>query len=133
MPERVALSVVLATIEPWPDLANCLAVLAPQIAAEGGEVIDGDVHGDAQLAAKVSFRRSEIGSGPIESGWLELELNARLFYEGRCAVHDGLTVTHVQSHGFWLTMLSHFDNGRSTTGLRSGSRMQLPWTLFWRG
>jgi hypothetical protein len=54
MSDRVSLSVILATIEPWPDLANCLAVLAPQVAAVGGEIIVGDGHGaglDASTAA----------------------------------------------------------------------------------
>lgn len=240
MPDHVTLSVVLATIEPWPDLANCLAVLEPQIAAIGGEIIVGDGHGEALDAAKaasserlswirvpgasvfelrargveqargeivamtedhvvvgenwcakileafaqhpdaavvsgpvlngstdklmdwanflhtfgpfyppvnheqddrcppianIAFRRSAIGSGPIRAGWLELELNPRLFFEGRVYVSDDLTVTHVQSHGFWLTLRSHFDNGRSTTGLRSqpSRRGPGPWTLFRTG
>lgn len=238
MPRPVALSVVLATIEPWPDLANCLAVLEPQVAAVGGEIIVGDGHGEALDAAKASsserlrwirlpgasvfelrargveqargeivamtedhcivgpdwcaqildaftrnpdaasvtgpvlngstdklmdwanflhtfgpfyppvnraqddqcppianiaFRRSAIGPGPIATGWLEVELNPRLFAEGRCIVSDNMTVTHVQSHGFWLTMRAHFDNGRSTTGFRSDqlTKRQLPGMLFW--
>ncbi|HEV8214433.1 MAG TPA: hypothetical protein VGP95_01320 [Gemmatimonadaceae bacterium] len=237
MTDRITLSVVLATIEPWPDLANCLAVLEPQVAAVGGEIIVGDGHGEALDTAKAAsserlswvrmpgasvfelraraterargeiiamtedhvivgddwcaqiletfsrnpgadsvsgpvlngstdslidwanflhtfgpfyppvnhqqedrcppianfaFRRSVVGPGPIATGWLELELNPRLFTEGRCQVSDSLTVTHVQSHGFWGTLRSHFDNGRSTTGLRSGDRGSStgPWRLF---
>jgi hypothetical protein len=237
MPERITLSVVLATIEPWPDLANCLAVLEPQVAAVGGEIIVGDGHGAAldaarasaserlswlrmpgasvfelraraaerargdivaltedhcivgldwctqileafrlypdaigvtgpvlngsaehlidwanflhtfgayfppvnkaqrdraPLAANVAYRRSALGSGPLAPGWIELDLNGRLFREERYHVHDGLTVTHVQSHGFWGTLRAHFDNGRSTTGLdRAPSRhLQTPWNLF---
>jgi hypothetical protein len=240
MSDRIPISVVLATIEPWPDLANCLAVLEPQVAALGGEIIVGDGHGEALDAAKaassdrlswiripgasvfelrargverargdivattedhvvvgddwcakivdafarhpeaavvtgpvlngstdklmdwanflhtfgafyppvnrsqdercppvanIAFRREAIGQGPLAPGFLELELNAQLFGAGRCHVSDTLAVTHVQSHGFWLTMLSHFDNGRSTTGLRSGStvRPRGPWTLFKSG
>ena len=45
---------VLATIEPWPDLAKCLAVLEPQVAAVGGEIIVGDGHGAALDAARVA-------------------------------------------------------------------------------
>jgi len=237
MSESISLSVVLATIEPWPDLARCLAVLEPQVAAVGGEIIVGDGHGaalDAAMvaasdrlswvripgasvfelraraveaargefialtedhcivgadwcaqileafrlnpdamgvtgpvlngstdhlidwanflhtfsacvppinrtqrdrcppAANVAYRRSAIGSGPVPTGWIELELNPRLFRERLFHLHDEITVTHVQSHGFWLTLRSHFDNGRSTTGLhREGfSRRQLPWVQF---
>jgi hypothetical protein len=82
--------------------------------------------------ANVAFRRAAIGSGPIHAGHIELELSPRLFREGLFHVHDGITVTHVQSHGFWLTLRAHFDNGRSTTGLHRVplSRRQLPWNLF---
>lgn len=38
---------VLATTDPWPDLANCLEVLLPQVRALGGELIVGDGHGQA--------------------------------------------------------------------------------------
>jgi hypothetical protein len=54
MADNISISVVLATIEPWPDLANCLAVLEPQIAAVGGEIIVGDGHGAALDAAKAA-------------------------------------------------------------------------------
>ena len=237
MTNAVSLSVVLATIEPWPDLANCLAVLEPQVEAVGGEIIVGDGHGEAldprivaksdrikwvrnpgasvfdlrakgvemsqgefvaltedhcivgadwcrQIleafaqhpeamavtgpvlngsieklidwanflhsfgaylppvnpsqrdrcppAANVAFRRSVIGAGPVKPGWIELELGPKLFYEGLFHVHQGLTVTHVQSHGFWLTLRAHFDNGRSTTGLspKRLSARQVPWHLY---
>jgi len=238
MTDAVSLSVVLATIEPWPDLANCLAVLEPQVAAVGGEIIVGDGHGEAldprivaksnrirwiqspgasvfelrargvesargeivaltedhcvvgpdwceQLltafkehpeamavtgpvlngsteklidwanflhtfgsyfppvnrsqtdrcppAANVSYRRTALDDGPLAPGWIELELAPRLFHQGLFYVHDKAAVTHVQSHGFWHTLLSHFDNGRSTTGLKSGvslSSRQLPWTQY---
>lgn len=237
MPDAISLSVVLATIEPWPDLANCLAVLEPQIAAVGGEIIVGDGHGSALDASKVdasdrlswiripgasvfelrargvqaargeiialtedhcvvgadwcaqildafrrhpeamgvtgpvlngstnllidwanflhtfgsyyppvnqtqrdrcppaanvAFRRSAIGSGPVSPGSIELELSPRLFHDRLFHVHDGITVTHVQSHGFWSTLLAHFDNGRSTTGLHREplTRRQLPWNQF---
>jgi hypothetical protein len=41
------LSVVLATTDAWPDLANCLAVLEPQVQAVDGELIVGDGDGRA--------------------------------------------------------------------------------------
>jgi len=239
MPARLPLSVILATIEPWPDLANCLEVLAPQVAAVGGEIIVGDGHGaalDASRAAEsnglswvrlpgasvfelraraverargeiialtedhclvgrdwcrqilhvfstnpgvmavtgpvlngstdrlmdhanflhnfascvppvnraqrdrcppssnVAFRRGAIGPGPIPAGRIEFEISPRLFREGLFHVHDGITVTHVQSHGFWFTLRAHFDNGRSTTGLHRVplTRRQLPWNLLSR-
>jgi len=85
--------------------------------------------------ANFAFRRSVLGPGPIATGWLELELNPKLFVEGRCHVSDGLTATHVQSHGFWGTLLAHYHNGRSTTGLRSrtGARGRGPWKVFREG
>lgn len=237
MSDDVSLSVVLATIEPWPDLANCLAVLEPQIAAVGGEIIVGDGHGAAldvrkaaesdrlswvclpgasvfelraraverargtivaltedhcivganwceQIllafkehpeamgvtgpvlngstdhlidwanflhtfgafvppvnraqrdrcppAANVAYRREVIPSGPIPAGWMEIKLTCRLFRDHLFHVHEGITVTHVQSHGFWGTLRAHFDNGRSMTGLHREalSRRQLPWKVF---
>jgi hypothetical protein len=57
MSNGITLSVVLATIEPWPDLANCLAALEPQIAAVGGEIIVGDGHGAALDATKAASDR----------------------------------------------------------------------------
>jgi hypothetical protein len=41
------LSVILATTDPWPDLARCLEVLEPQVSDVGGELIVGDGHGEA--------------------------------------------------------------------------------------
>lgn len=83
-------------------------------------------------AANVAYRRSALGSGPIAPGWMELELSPRLFFDGRFCVNDGMTVTHVQSHGFFGTLAAHFHNGRSTTGLHRVplTRRQLPWTQF---
>ena len=82
--------------------------------------------------ANVAFRRCAIGPGPIPAGRIELEISPRLFREGLFQVHDGITVTHVQSHGFWLTLRAHFDNGRSTTGLNRVplTRRQLPWHVL---
>jgi hypothetical protein len=85
--------------------------------------------------ANVAFRRCAIGPGPIPAGRIELEISPRLFREGLFHVHDGITVTHVQSHGFWFTLRAHFDNGRSTTGLHRVplTRRQLPWNLLLGG
>ena len=63
MSDRPPLSVVLATIEPWPDLANCLAVLEPQVAAVGGEIIVGDGHGAALDASQSRGQNRLRGSG----------------------------------------------------------------------
>ena len=54
MLDRLPLSVILATTEPWPDLANCLQVLAPQVAAVGGEIVVGDGHGAALDASRAA-------------------------------------------------------------------------------
>ncbi len=45
MSDRPPISVIVATTEPCPDLANCLAVLEPQVSAPNGELIVGDAHG----------------------------------------------------------------------------------------
>lgn len=39
MVARLPLSVIVTTIEPWPDLSRILDVLEPQVAAFGGEII----------------------------------------------------------------------------------------------
>ena len=237
MAARPPISVVLATTDPVPDLANCLAVLEPQVSALSGEIIVGSSH-DRDLDLKhavdsrcvtvirmrgasvfelraraaeracgeiiavtedhcvvapdwcveilrgfalhpealglagpvlngskkhlidwanylhtfagltppcdwehrercppnsnVAYRRSVFAGGPLAPGWMELEANPRLFQQGRFAFHEAMTVTHVQSHGFWKTLRAHFDNGRTTTGLGSVplSGRQFPWNLY---
>jgi hypothetical protein len=85
-------------------------------------------------AANVAFRRSAIDAagGPLPAGRIELEISPRLFRDELFYVHEGITVTHVQAHGFWRTLGAHFHNGRSTTGLSRVplSSRQLPWNLF---
>ena len=83
-------------------------------------------------AANVAFRRSLFPAGALRPGWMELELAPSMWRERRFAVHEPMHVTHVQSPGFFRTIRMHFDNGRTTTGLRSGrySRKRLPWPLF---
>jgi len=63
---------------------------------------------------------------------MELEISPRLFRDELFFVHEGITVTHVQSHGFWGTLGAHFHNGRSTTGLSRVplSSRQLLWNLL---
>jgi hypothetical protein len=39
MAARLPLSVILTTVEPWPDLSHILQVLQPQVEAFGGEII----------------------------------------------------------------------------------------------
>src|SRR5678810_1023673 len=75
MTDRITLSVILATIEPWPDLANCLEVLEQQVAAVGGEIIVGDGHGEALDAAKAAS--SERLSWVRMPGASVFELRAR--------------------------------------------------------
>ena len=84
--------------------------------------------------ANVAYRRSALAppGSEVRPGWMELEVNPRLFREGRFRFWERMVATHVQSHGLWGTFLAHFHNGRSTTGLsRAGlSRRQLPWRLY---
>jgi len=237
MSDRPPISVILATTEPCSDLANCLAVLEPQVSALNGELIVGDASGVGQVPqpvaesrcftlirrrgasvfelraraaemargeviattedhclvapdwcveilrgfalhpralglmgpvvngsrrhlidwanylhtfgsslppydgaqrercppnANVAYRHSVFPTGTLPPGWMELELNPRLFRQGHFVFHESMAVTHVQSHGFWKTFRAHFDNGRSTTGLHPIrlSRRQLPWNVF---
>lgn len=85
-------------------------------------------------SANLAYRRSALPpiGVAIAPGLMELDLNPRFFREGRCHFHDEMTVTHVQSHGFWNTLRIHFHNGRSTTGLHPVrlSGRQLPWNVY---
>ena len=73
----------------------------------------------APPAANVSFKRRAIPEGILESGWVELVLGPRLFADRMVAIDSRIQVEHVQSHGLVGTFLTHFHNGRSTTGLIS--------------
>lgn len=73
----------------------------------------------APPAANVSFKRRAIPVGKLESGWVELVLGPRLFVDGMVAIDPRIQVAHVQSHGLLGTFVTHFHNGRSTTGLIS--------------
>jgi hypothetical protein len=99
----------------------------------GGLVPPCDLKGRGRCPpnANVAYRRSAIPPGPLPPGWLELELNPRLYGQGRFAFHEPMGVTHVQSHGYWGTLRAHFDNGRSTGGLGPArlSRRLLPWNI----
>lgn len=68
-------------------------------------------------AANVSFKRRSLPTGPVEPGWIELVLKARLWREGRIRFDERIVVEHVQSNGLWGTPAAHFHNGRSTAGL----------------
>lgn len=82
--------------------------------------------------ANISYKRTVFPSGPVEAGWMELDLNGRLFREGKFHFDDRIRVAHVQSHGLLGTLAAHFDNGRATTGLHRIplSRRQLPWRVY---
>ena len=234
---KPTLSVVLATTDAWPDLANCLAILEPQAEQTGAEIIVGDGDGSAlpdkystnpgrvvwirkpgasvfelralcvdaarapiiattedhcvvepdwcervlaahaehpdalavagavtngsttsradwanflhtfgaftppldptqrdrcPVNANISYKRAAFPPGPLAPGYMELQLNGRLFREGGFVFDDRVRVAHVQSHGFLGTLAAHFDNGRATTGLHRVplSRRQLPWRVY---
>ena len=75
MADRPPISVILATTDPWPDLANCLDVLEPQVGALNGELIVGDAHGEALDGARVA--RSRCLSWIRLPGASVFELSAR--------------------------------------------------------
>jgi hypothetical protein len=108
----------------WANYLHTFGALAPPVDPAQRE--------RCPVNANLAYRRELFPAGAIEPGWMEITLNGRLFQERRFHFDDRIGVSHVQSHGFIGTLLSHFHNGRATTGLGqvSLSRRQLPWRVF---
>jgi hypothetical protein len=113
-----------ATLIDWANYLHTFGAFAPPL--------DPSQRERCPVNANLSYRRSVFPPGPLEPGWMELELNGKLFRAGQFHFDERIVVRHVQSHGFMGTLRAHFHNGRATTGLspRSLSRRQLPWRLF---
>ncbi len=108
----------------WANFLHTFGAFTPPI--------DPDQRLRCPVNANLSYKRAVLPSGPIAPGWMELELNGRLFRERRFLVDQRIRVAHVQSHGFFGTLRAHFDNGRATTGLYRIplSQRQLPWRAY---
>lgn len=108
----------------WANYLHTFGALAPPL--------DPEQRLRAPVNANLAYRRALFPAGPLAPGWMELELNARLFRERRFRFDDRIVVSHVQSHGMVGTLLAHFHNGRATAGLGGVrlSRRQLPWRVF---
>jgi len=113
-----------ATRTDWANFLHTFGAFTPPLDASQRE--------RCPVNANISYKRAAFPSGPIAAGFMELELNGRLFREGKFVFDDRIRVAHVQSHGFFGTLAAHFDNGRATTGLHrvSLSRRQLPWRVY---
>lgn len=48
--------------------------------------------------ANIAYRRSVFPTGEVPPGWVEHDLNPRLFRQGRCVIFEGMVVSHVRSH-----------------------------------
>ena len=67
--------------------------------------------------ANITFKHAALEDLPEEPGWIEFELSPRLFRAGELIVDDRMRVAHVQPVSLGQAFMSHFRNGRSTTGL----------------
>lgn len=128
-PEAIAIAGAVTngsttTLADWANFLHTFGAFTPPLNPNQRE--------RCPVNANLAYRRSVFPDGPIEPGWMEMVLNAKLFRERRFIFDDRIRVTHVQSHGFFGTLFSHFDNGRATTGLQRIplTRRQLPWRVY---
>jgi hypothetical protein len=94
------------------DWANFLITFAPFIAP-----IDFAKTDRVPTAANISFKRRAIPRGEIGPGEIELVVKPQLQKERSIGVDDRIVVCHFQSRSFLASAVSHFHNGRSTSGL----------------
>ncbi len=121
------------------DWANFLLVFAPFVSP----IKNGPCERIC-LQANISYKRRIVSRLTSQLGVMEMLFTRQLREEGETLIADDrLVVSHVQSHGFWGTLASHFHNGRSIAGfrlehlvnlgrvLRLGSTALLPPYLLW--
>jgi hypothetical protein len=65
----------------------------------------------------ISIKRAVLDTYDLTVGLLELELVPHLARVGQLVVDDLVVVEHIQSHGCRGSLVMHFHNGRTTTGL----------------
>ena len=134
---KPTLSVVLATTDAWPDLANCLAILEPQAERTGAEIIVGDGDGSALpdkyttnpgrvvwirkpgasvfelralgiMAAKADIIATTEDHCVVESDWCERVLAAHAEHPEALAVAGAVTNGSTASRADWANFLHTF-------------------------
>jgi hypothetical protein len=94
------------------DWANFLTTFAPFIAP-----IDFAKTDRVPPPANISFKRRAIPPGEIGPGEIEFVIKPQLQKERSIGVDDRIVVRHIQSRSLFESALTHFHNGRSTSGL----------------
>ena len=94
------------------DWANFLTTFAPFIAP-----IDFAKTDRVPPPANISFKRHAIPAGKIGPGEIEYVVIPRLQKERSIGVDDRIVVRHIQSRSLFESAITHFHNGRSTSGL----------------
>lgn len=94
------------------DWANFLTTFAPFIAP-----IDFAKTDRVPPPANISFKRRAIPPGEIRAGEIEFVVKPRLQKERSIGVDDRIVVRHIQSRSLFDSAVTHFHNGRSTSGL----------------
>lgn len=94
------------------DWANFLTTFAPFIAP-----IDLSKTDRVPPPANISFKRRAIPPGEIGAGEIEFVIKPRLQKDRSIGIDDRIVVRHIQSRSLFDSALSHFHNGRSTSGL----------------
>jgi hypothetical protein len=94
------------------DWANFLTTFGPFVAP-----IDLAKTDRVPPPANISFKRRAIPSGEIGPGDIEFVIKPQLQRERLIGVDDRIVVWHIQSRSFFESAVSHFHNGRSTSGL----------------
>ena len=134
---KPTLSVVLASTEAWPDLANCLAVLEPQAEQTGAEIIVGDGDGSGLpdkyttnpgrvvwirkpgasvfelralgvMAAKADIIATTEDHCALEPDWCERVLAAHAEYPEALAIAGAVTNGSPDSRMDWANFLHTF-------------------------
>ena len=98
------------------DWANFLCTFGPLLPP-----LNITQHNRAPAVANLSLKRRVIPPTPISPGFIEFTLQSRQLKAGAVRFDDSIQVTHVQSWGFFGSIVAHFHNGRSTTGLLSNT------------
>ena len=113
-PELAAIggAVENASVTSTADWANFLITFGPFVAP-----IDYAKTDRVPTPANISFKRRAIPPGEIGPGQIEFVVKPQLQREKSIGVDDRIVVRHVQSRSLLESAVTHFHNGRSTSGL----------------